>query len=66
MKDMLLVYIILCNDFIGSNTSDGDRSMMAKYCATECKKCKLKLKPLKCYQVLVRDYLKNGYINIRE
>lgn len=66
MKDMLLVYIILCNDFIGLSTADGDSSMMAKYCAVPCKKCKLQVKHLKCYQVRIRDYLKNGYINIRE
>lgn len=58
MKEMSLVYIILCNDILGLNTTDGDRNMRDKYCSSfECKTCKMKLKFLKCYQVLIRQYL---------
>lgn len=60
MKEMMLVYITLCNDLIGLNTSNGDRNMQNKYCVSEvCTDCKIHLKELKCYQVKIRDYLAN-------
>ena len=60
MKEMMLVYIILCNDIIGLNIGDGDSNMRNKYCEPPvCTDCKMHLNGLRCYQVKIRDYLVN-------
>ena len=57
MNEMLLAYIIFCNDLLGKCTYSGHNRLVDKYCGANCKRCKMRLVSSKCYQIKLRDYI---------